>query len=163
MEPDDDDVGVRFVAAVVRGNLRLLLGMVRANRPWRLAARLSRALVAALAAVAFALVTSDIWRIADSLGWLRLLALSIVSLAAIVLALLAAHGLWERAANRRGREQTFCSISRRQHRRAWRGDPVRRAVRAHPGRRRTCARLGLLGAELGHGSTSATTRGLPGL
>jgi hypothetical protein len=105
VEPDDD-VGVRFVAAVVRGNLRLLLGMVRANRPWRLAARLSRALVAALAAVAFALVTSDIWRIADSLGWLRLLVLSVVSLAAIVVALLAAHGLWERAATGRGREQT---------------------------------------------------------
>jgi uncharacterized membrane protein len=104
VEPSDD-VGVRFVADVVRGNLRLLLGMIRANRPWRLAARLSRALVAALAAVAFALVTSDIWRIADSLGWLRLLALSIVSLAAIVVALLAAHGLWERAATGRGREQ----------------------------------------------------------
>ncbi len=105
VEPDDDDVDLRFVAAVVRGNVRLLLGMVRANRPWRLVARLSRALGAALAAVAFALVTSDIWRIADSLGWLRLLGLSIVSLAAIVVALIAAHGLWERAATDRVREQ----------------------------------------------------------
>ena len=105
VEPDDDDVDLRFVAAVVRGNVRLLLGMVRANRPWRLVARLSRALGAALAAVAFALVTSDIWRIADSLGWLRLLGLSIVSLAAIVVALIAAHGLWERAATDRAREQ----------------------------------------------------------
>lgn len=105
VEPDDDDVDLRFVAAVVRGNVRLLLGMVRANRPWRLVARLSRALGAALAAVAFALVTSDIWRISDSLGWLRLLGLSIVSLAAIVVALIAAHGLWERAAIDRAREQ----------------------------------------------------------
>jgi hypothetical protein len=105
VEPDDDDVDLRFVAAVVRGNLRLLLGMVRANRPWRLVARLSRALGAALAAVAFALVTSDIWRIADSLDWLRLLGLSIVSLATIVVALIAAHGLWERAATDRAREQ----------------------------------------------------------
>ncbi len=106
VEPDDDDdVDLRFVAAVVRGNVRLLLGMVRANRPWRLVARLSRALGAALAAVAFALVTSDIWRIADSLGWLRLLGLSIVSLAAIIVALIAAHGLWERAATNRAREQ----------------------------------------------------------
>ena len=55
-------------AALARGGrLRLLAGMVRANRPWRLAAGSTGALVAALAAVAFALVTSDVWRIAASL------------------------------------------------------------------------------------------------
>jgi hypothetical protein len=103
--PSDGDVDLRFVAAVVRGNLRLLLGMVRANRPWRLVTHLSRALGAALAAVAFALVTSDIWKIADSLGWVRLLAIALVSLAMIVVALVVAHGLWERAPTGRGREQ----------------------------------------------------------
>ena len=36
-----------FVPAVLLGNLRLLLGMVRANRPWRFAVRLYGALVAA--------------------------------------------------------------------------------------------------------------------
>ena len=39
-----------FVPAVLSSHVRLLLGMVRANRPWRLAARLYRALVAAVAA-----------------------------------------------------------------------------------------------------------------
>lgn len=103
--PEDDEVDLRFVAAVVRGNLRLLSGMVRANRPWRLVVRLSRALGSALAAVAFALVTSDIWRLADSLDGLRLLALSAVSLAALVVSLIAAHGLWERPTGERDREQ----------------------------------------------------------
>jgi hypothetical protein len=50
---------VRVVAGVLSGNLRLLLGMLRANRPWRLAVRLSRLLVAAVAVGVFALVTGD--------------------------------------------------------------------------------------------------------
>jgi hypothetical protein len=103
--PQDGDVDLRFVAAVVRGNLRLLSGMVRSNRPWRVVARLSRALGAALAAVAFALVTSDIWRLASSLDWPRLLALSIISLTAIVVSLITAHGLWEHSTRERDREQ----------------------------------------------------------
>jgi hypothetical protein len=102
---DDDDVDVRFVAAVVRGNLRLLAGMVRANRPWRLIVRLSRALAAALAAVVFAIVTSDIWRLADRLGWVRLTVLALASLTAIVVFLIVVHGLWERPADERMREQ----------------------------------------------------------
>jgi hypothetical protein len=103
--PQDGDIDLRFVAAVVRGNLRLLAGMVRSNRPWRVVARLSRALGAALAAVAFALVTSDIWRLASSLDWPRLLALSIISLTAIVVSLITAHGLWEHSTGERDRER----------------------------------------------------------
>jgi hypothetical protein len=107
VEPDDDGVDMRLVAAVLRGNLRLLAGMVRANRPWRLIARLSRALVAAVAAVVFALVTSDVWRLANALGVLNLTALTVVSLVAIVVFLVVAHGLWERSADGIGREQAI--------------------------------------------------------
>lgn len=88
--------GFGLVAGVITGNLRLLLGMLRANRPWRLAIRLSRALVAALAAAVFALVTSDIWRLADGLGPTRLALLTVGSVAAVVLAMVLGAGLWER-------------------------------------------------------------------
>ena len=57
---------VRFVTAAGQGNLRLLMGMVRANRPWRLIAGLSRALVGALGAGAFGLTSPAMWQIALS-------------------------------------------------------------------------------------------------
>ena len=68
-----------------------------ANEPWRFAARLSRALVAALAAVAFALVTTDLWRLADRLGAIRLTALTLLSILACAATLVLVHGLWERS------------------------------------------------------------------
>jgi hypothetical protein len=79
--------------------------MVRANRPWRLIARLSRALAASLTAVAVAVVTSDVWRISDRLGWPDLLALSVGAVVVTVGWLIADHGLWERPASERRREQ----------------------------------------------------------
>ena len=106
VEPPDDDVDLRFVAAVVRGNLRLLAGMVRANRPWRLIVRLSRALAAAAAAVVFAIVTSDLWVLADALSWLRLLVLNVLSVGATVLWLIVSHRLWEGRQGRGSRQQT---------------------------------------------------------
>jgi hypothetical protein len=103
---EDPDHGPSGLAAIARGgNLRLLAGMVRANRPWRLAVRLYRALVGALAAVAFALVTSDIWRISASLSPVRLAAITVLSVALTVGLLIAAHGLWEPARAGRARDQ----------------------------------------------------------
>jgi hypothetical protein len=101
--PNDDDF--RFVTGVLRGNVRLLLGMVAANRPWRLAVGLSRALAAALGAAAFALVTSDIWQLADSLGPVRLAGLTLLSVGATVVTLIVAHELWERGGDGLRREQ----------------------------------------------------------
>jgi uncharacterized membrane protein len=97
--------GVAFLTRVVTGNVRLLLGMIAANRPWRMLAHLDRALLGALAAAVFALVSQDVWRIAASLDAPRLTALMLISLAAAVASLIVAHGLWERAPDRRSREQ----------------------------------------------------------
>jgi hypothetical protein len=102
VDPDDD---LSFVAGVIRGNFRLLLGMVAANRPWRLAVGMSRALAAAIGAAAFALVTSDIWDLADSLGPVRLATLTAVSIGATVVTLIVAHELWEHGGHGLRREQ----------------------------------------------------------
>lgn len=101
----DGDGSVMFTARVLSGNLRLLIGMVRANQPWKLAIGLSKALTAALAAGVFALVTPDIWQLGDALGWIRLSAIGVGSVAAITVALIVGAGLWEHASQPVGRKQ----------------------------------------------------------
>jgi hypothetical protein len=96
---------LRFTTRVFTGHLRLLFGMVRANRPWQLAARLSRALAAAAAAGIFALVTPDIWSLASALGWQRLTVVSVGSVVAIGVTLIVGARLWERVADPRTRQQ----------------------------------------------------------
>ena len=96
-----------FVAEVLASHLRLLLGMVRANRPWRLAARLYRALLAAVVAGAYGLVTSDVWRISATAGSTRLVLASIASISFTSGAVIVAHGLWERAPHRHLRDQVI--------------------------------------------------------
>lgn len=102
----DEDADAAGLVWLTRGGRpRLIGGMLRANRPWRLAARLYRALVAALAVVAAALVTTDVWRIAAALGWVRLAIVTVVAVAATTASLIAVHGLWERGGHERAREQ----------------------------------------------------------
>jgi hypothetical protein len=105
---EDPSHGPTGLAALVSGGrLRLLSGMVRANRPWRLAPRLYRALFAALATLAFGLVQSDIWSISESLGPARLVAATIVSIGLTVASLIAVHDLWERSGPGRARDQVL--------------------------------------------------------
>jgi hypothetical protein len=102
---DVDDRGAAYVARVIGGNLRLLVGMVGANHPWRLVGRLWRAMLAAVAAVAFGMIQIEVWKIAGSLGPLRLAIAGLISIAAASVTLIAGHGLWERAPAPRVREQ----------------------------------------------------------
>jgi hypothetical protein len=96
---------VILAPAVLLGNLRLLLGMVRANRPWRLARRLYAALLAAFVAGAYGVVASDVWRISGTMGWWRLTLSSVAATAVTVVAVIATHDLWERAPDERVRAQ----------------------------------------------------------
>jgi hypothetical protein len=99
--------GMALLHRVVSGNVRLLFGMVRANHPWRLVTRLSRALVAALGVAAFGLVNSDVWSLASHLSVPRLVTLLLFTIGVAVALLIAVHGLWERARDSRVREQAM--------------------------------------------------------
>jgi uncharacterized membrane protein len=98
-------LGVVSTISLTAGHARLLVGMIRANRPWRLAARLYGALVPALAAGAYGVVTPEIWGISATLSWLRLLATALASIAVTIVVLIVVHELWERAPDRQVRDQ----------------------------------------------------------
>jgi hypothetical protein len=78
------------------GRWRVLLGMVRANRPWRLVPGLKSALVAALATGAVATINSTVWVLAASLPWWRLAVATIVAIALVAAWLVIEGEMWDR-------------------------------------------------------------------
>jgi hypothetical protein len=102
--PEDDPVDVRYIALGLRGRLRLVIGMVRANEPWRLIPGLKSALAAALATGAIALVNSNVWLLSDALSPVRLLSAMLASILLMVGWLIIAHDLWARRSRRSASE-----------------------------------------------------------
>jgi hypothetical protein len=100
----DEDRTIAFVGATLRGNLRLLVGMVRANQPARVIARLSRALAVSLGTAAYAMTSSGIWVLSHGMAWPRLALLGAASIITLCVVLVLAHGLWERSSGQDERE-----------------------------------------------------------
>jgi hypothetical protein len=100
----NEDRTIAFVGATLRGNLRLLVGMVRANQPARVIARLSRALAVSLGTAAYAMTSSSIWTLSHGMAWPRLALLGAASIITLCVVLVLAHGLWERSSGQDDRE-----------------------------------------------------------
>jgi hypothetical protein len=105
VRPQRSAVGVRFVAPATSGTVRLLGGMIRANRPWRFVLGLLSALTAAVATAAIANLNSTIWRVADAQDAPRLLLLLVASLAGMTIWLIVVHKLWRRPSEHMSRQQ----------------------------------------------------------
>jgi hypothetical protein len=100
----DGDV-VRYVAAPALSRLRLLTGMVYANRPWRLAAGMSKAMMAAFATGAVSLIYPTIWQLSATMGPWRLGTATTLASAAMLAWLILDHKLWERPQSADERER----------------------------------------------------------
>jgi uncharacterized membrane protein len=98
-----DDLQIRGPALI--GHARVVLGMVRFNRPWRIVGRLTYMLSAAVATAAFAAITSDVWMLSDALSTVKLIVLTIVAIVLMVGWLIFIHDLWEKPEGRDGIEQ----------------------------------------------------------
>ncbi|WP_285187675.1 hypothetical protein [Rhodococcus sp. MEB041] len=89
-----------LVAPALLGRARVVAGMIRTNRPWRLIPTLSGALAAATATSAFGLFYSSIWQMAASMSIMRLTAVSATALLAVTAWLIFPNGLWEKHTRR---------------------------------------------------------------
>lgn len=103
----EDDTDAHLVLVGLRGRLRLLAGMVRDNRPWRLVPHLSSATAAAAATGAYAIVTTSFWSMAVSLSPLRLLLISLVSIMAMATWLIIYNDVWDRPAGEEARAKAL--------------------------------------------------------
>ncbi len=95
---EDEPADLRYTTGGPRGYLRVLGGMVRANRPWRLVPGLSKALAAALATGAIATVNATVWSLAASLSTTRLVIAMVGSIALMIGWLIVDAHLWHRTA-----------------------------------------------------------------
>ncbi|WP_227484870.1 hypothetical protein [Dermacoccus barathri] len=95
----------QFAARVLGGNVGVLLGLVRANRPLTLALRLTQLIAVTAAAGALMLITPDIWVLASNYGPGRLGLLSLIAVAAVTASLIVGARLWEKPRRRAEREQ----------------------------------------------------------
>ncbi|MFC8671980.1 hypothetical protein ACFUEN_04840 [Streptomyces griseorubiginosus] len=94
---DEEEIAdLRYVVSGPRGYLKVLSGMVRANRPWRLVPGLSKALAAALATGAVATVNSTVWSLATALSTPRLVIAMVGSVALMIGWLIVDANLWHR-------------------------------------------------------------------
>jgi hypothetical protein len=101
-----DDENLQLVMSAEVSKVRLLAGMVRATHPFRVVLGLSYALTAALGTAAFTIITNTIWQLSGALGWMRLLALMLISLVVMVVYFIVVHDMWHRPSRRWGREYT---------------------------------------------------------
>ena len=95
----------QFAARVLGGNVGVLLGLVRNNRPLTLALRLTQLIAVTAAAGALMLITPDIWVLASNSGPFRLGLLSLIAIAAVTASLIVGARLWEKPRRRGEREQ----------------------------------------------------------
>ncbi|MBP2366772.1 hypothetical protein [Pseudonocardia parietis] len=101
--PNQDGVDARVLAS--RGGVRLLIGMVRDNRPWRLVYGLTGPLVGAFAFSAFYLISTTVWQLAATMTAVQLVAAVLGSVMIMVGWLIVYHHLWEDTTGRPAQER----------------------------------------------------------
>ncbi|MDY6055038.1 hypothetical protein [Micrococcus sp.] len=97
--------GASYAARVAASSARLILGTVRANRPWTVALTLTRSMSTALATGALTLITTDLWLLSAEYSPTQMGLVGLVAVAAVTVSLVVGAHLWERPRRASERQQ----------------------------------------------------------
>lgn len=92
---DERGVDIRYVAPRLAGQLRLLAGMVYANRPWALFPSFKTTIATAFATGGYGLIFSTLWKLGNIYEIWRLILLMVVAMGILIGWIILSHGLWE--------------------------------------------------------------------
>ncbi|WP_307796704.1 hypothetical protein [Williamsia soli] len=101
----EDGSRVRYLAPSALSRLRLLGGMVYANRPWNVVTGMSKVMMAAFATGAVSLAYPTMWQLSTTMGPWRLTAVTVLASVALIAWLIIEHKLWERPHGASDRER----------------------------------------------------------
>ncbi|GAE93539.1 hypothetical protein JCM21714_2626 [Gracilibacillus boraciitolerans JCM 21714] len=97
----DSNFGVRYtVKSRLRGGIRMITGMVRANRPWLLFPSFIKILIVAFTTGVYALVFPTLWKLSHSYEAMRMVLVSVIAISLLVFWIIMSHSLWEKRDNR---------------------------------------------------------------
>ncbi|WP_058305793.1 MFS transporter [Gracilibacillus massiliensis] len=95
-EKNESNIGVRFtVQSRIRGSIRMITGMVRANRPWLLFPSFLKILIIAFTTGVYALIFPTLWMLSHSYDISRMVIVSFGAITSLVMWIIVAHKLWE--------------------------------------------------------------------
>lgn len=92
---EEADGDLRYTAPPIRGNLRLVAGMVYANRPWRLFPSFKTTVATAFATGGYGLIFQSLWEIGNVYTYARLITLMLGAMTILAIWIIVSHGLWE--------------------------------------------------------------------
>lgn len=94
---ENSDVDVRYlVESRFSGFIRMITGMVLANRPWTIFPAFKKVLAAAFATGAYGLIFPNLWLLANAYSTTRLITMMMVAITAMVAWIIVVHHLWEK-------------------------------------------------------------------
>ncbi|SHN31843.1 hypothetical protein [Gracilibacillus kekensis] len=107
-DKDESNIGLRFtVKSRIRGSIRMITGMVRANRPWLLFPSFMKILIIAFTTGVYALIFPTLWMLSHSYDISRMIIVSLGAITSLVTWIIVAHKLWEKP------NEEFSDYSRR--------------------------------------------------
>ncbi|MGH3096673.1 MAG: hypothetical protein ACRDMV_11830, partial [Streptosporangiales bacterium] len=106
----DNDISVRYGLPWRRGHVKLIAGLVRANRPWQILGAFKGALAATFATAAYALIFPSGWKLSAAMGGLRPAVITALAIVLMISWVIVAHNLWERPTARHKTDMTLVRL-----------------------------------------------------